>query len=1135
MSNLLKRFYLLAIVVVVAIVGGFYAQYANSRAVVHENATKLAGASAGVLTAQVEGWLTKQAGVVEGAGDFLRLNRWNEADALAYLKELKENNPAFSSLYFVSVDNKMINATGWKPPVDFDLRKRPWYVSAIDANHLVYTEAFLNASRKALIVTIAKPVYGLDGVLLGVVGGDVSVRTVMKIVLDKKVGETGFSFLVDGNESMLAHPYDYSNTQTEVSALSPEYLAAARLAAQSRRAVRIKLEGRDGLLDYRPIRGTAWKLGSFVSLEDLTRDEEQVAAGFFLALLVSVFVLAAMFVLLIRFVIGPLSRLSEGVEQIDAEKLSAYRLPVPGDGEFASVTRKINRLIDKAGNYMEQLEQKVEERTEDLLAANQELIAMNEELSAMNEEIASLNQNLGEMNDTLETRVNERTADLSATLKMQAVLRDISEAALHEAPLQELFAQVHQRVEQVLPAKNFYISLIDDTGNQLVRPYCADETGLIPLQSRVGGGGLTDYVMRLRRAVFVSPGELSRLQDSGELTGRRSNYSSWAGAPLFDSADRVFGTISAFSVGEETRPLQASDLEALTIIAAQVSQAIERHRAAQHLSESEQRFRLAMEFSGTGYLDLDLVQRQLLLSSNWRDRLGFQDQESILTWDTYQRLVHPEDAEARQQSLDSYLQGTQSLHETEYRLRLPDDSWIWVLARFKAVRDEDGTPMRLLGTLSDITELKLREAKEKQRAEQDGLTGVLNRQGLAVKAAAVFSGETGGTLALINIDDFDLINAVHGRDVGDEYLIEFARFLCDRLDKQVHISRFGGDEFILLFTGSESSQLARQAFEAMTSARIQTRAGGFHVHVSCGIADCPTTGCGLDWLVQQADLALKHAKEQGKRRCRFFEPAMLEAVGRRHAIREHLNTALERDELHLVYQPIFDISREPVRAVGYEALLRWNSPVLGVVSPVEFIPVAESTNLILQIGKWVLAEACRFSARWHERTGSHAAVAVNLSAVQLAEPGFDRQVWEILQQTGVPAAALQLEVTESVLMTDLDLNAAVLSKLRAYGIGVSLDDFGTGYSSFTYLAKLPITTLKIDKSLTDAISGEQENKSLPLLKSVFHLANQLGHEVVVEGIETEEQLQALKAIGFSYCQGFLLGRPETEQNLCEAK
>jgi diguanylate cyclase (GGDEF)-like protein/PAS domain S-box-containing protein len=868
----------------------------------------------------------------------------------------------------------------------------------------------------------------------------------------------------------------------------------------------------------------------FVSLGDLVLDEKSVVGGVLPTILVSVLVLGAMCFLLVRFFIAPLARLSEGVSQVDAENLSAYRLPVSGTGEFAAVARKINCLIDKAGSYMSELEQKVDERTQEFQAANQELIAMNEELTAMNEEIASLNQNLSQMNDTLEIRVADRTAELSAALKMQAVLRDIAEVAVHEAPLEEVFKKVHQLVELVLPAKNFYISLLDETGDHFVRPYCADETGRILRQRRVGGGGLTDYVLQQGRAVFISPDDLSRLQQRGELTSARANYSGWMGVPLIDSSDRFFGTISAFSVGEETKALQKSDLEALTIIAAQVSQAIERHRTASDLRESEERFRLAMEFSGTGYLDVDLAQRSLLLSENWRQRIGFLIGETILPWDEYILLVHPEDAERRQRSLDSYLQGTRPIHETEYRLGLPDGSWIWVLARFKAVRDEAGTPIRLLGTLSDITELKRREQRERHRAEHDELTGTLNRQGLTVKAANIFAGKTGGALALINIDDFDLINAVHGRDVGDEYLLEFARFLRSKMDEKVHIARFGGDEFILLFSGPDGVQQARDAFAAMDSVEIQTRAGGFHVHISCGIADCPTTtGGALDWLVQQADLALKHAKEQGKRRFRCFEPSMLEAIRRRHAIHEQLNQALAQNELYLVYQPIFDIRRDPADIVGYEALLRWNSPVLGSVPPLEFISVAESTKLILQIGKWVLEEACRFSARWQQQKGVFAPIAVNLSAIQLAQPDFGEQVRTILDQTGVPAEALHLEVTESVLMTDLEQNAAILSTLRDWGIGISLDDFGTGYSSFTYLAKLPITTLKIDKSLIDGISDERESKNQPLLKSVLHLADQLGHEVVVEGVESAEQLRAIKAMGFRYCQGFLLARPELEQ------
>lgn len=1133
MSSLFKRFYLLAFIVVVSIAFGFYAQYLNSRVVINENARKIAAASAAVLSGQIESWLAQQAAVIDAAGDFIRLERWQPADSIAFLRQLQSANPAFSSLYFTSTDNEMINPGGWKPPAGFDLRKRTWYVRATEENKLIITETFLNASKNELIVTIAKPVYSLQGKLLGVVGGDVSVRTVMKFVTDKKIGETGFAYLVDGNDAILVHPRLLTNFSDTAPPLSGEYMRASRLAEQSDAGIiPVQLEGRDGFLDFRPIMGTRWKLGSFASLEDLALDEQQIALGFFLALLVSMLVLLSLFYLLSRLVVRPLTDLNEGIGFIDPENLSAYRLSVPMTEEFAMVARTINRLIDKAGSYMDELERKVDERTQDLQGANQELnamneelIAVNEELTAMNEEVASLNQTLGDMNETLEQRVFDRTVELSAALAMQSVLRQISEVALHEMSMEEMFAKVHRLVETVLPARNFYVSLFNESRTHYLRPYCADETGTIPLLSSVEERRLTDYVVRNRRAMFLDPGDLARLEEQGELTTGRALYSAWAGVPLFDSRDRVMGALAAFSVETEVKPLREQDLDALTIIAAQVSQAIERKRTANELKKSEERFRLAMDFSGTGYLDVDLNLRMLHLSENWRARLGLQETEGEIPWDRYLERVHPEDAEKRQKSLDTYLEGYSDIHSTEYRLKLPDGNWIWVMGRFKAIRDSAGKPVRLLGTLSDISALRLREEQERFRAEHDELTGMLNRQGLTARAPWLLQEDTGCLLALIDIDDFDLINAVHGRDVGDQYLVAFSSFLRQAFGNEVLIARYGGDEFILLFPGQAAREFAAQAFSTLDSVWIETNVGGFYVHMSCGMAECPDGGCDLEWLVQQADLALKHAKEQGKRRVRFFESSMLEAVGRRHAIREQLNEALTRNEHYLEFQPIFSIGVESAEPVGYEALLRWENPLLGGISPAEFIPVAETTGLILPLGKWVLEQACQFSLQWQKKTGRYVTVAVNLSALQLGQPGFVEMIRGVLSQYVLPAEYLQLEVTESVLMTDLEKNAGVLSRLRECGIRVSLDDFGTGYSSFTYLAQLPITALKIDKSLIRDLSGEFGNKNLALLKAVLHMAGLLGHEVVVEGVETAEQLSTIRQIGFVLAQGYWLGKP----------
>lgn len=446
MGNLYRKFYILALIVILTIAGGLYTQYLNSRALVHENAERLAAASVAVMTRQIEGWLTMQSQVVVDAAEFIGLKRWRDEDVLEYLKALKQANPAFASLYFASVDNRMINASGWQPPPGFDLRKRPWYVMTLVQSRLVFTEAFVNASKDAMIVTIAKPVRDSEGTLLGVIGGDVSVGTVTKLVVEKKIGKSGFSFLVDGNNNVLAHP-DYPRERLTGTPLDADHLRAVQKAeANPDGAAKVSLRGSEGFLDYQPIAGTTWKLGSFISLDDFFRTEEQMTTAFLLVLLVSVLILLAFLFLLRRFVIAPLALLKDGVASIDVDNLSENRLPIRGKDEFAAVTRTINGLLDKAGGH----------------------------------------------------------------LAMQGVLREIAEAAVRASSLDELYHKVHQSVSRVLPAKNLYVSLIDSVHCQLVRPYCADETATIPLQRPLAEQGLTNYVIRQRRAVFVTPDLLDR-------------------------------------------------------------------------------------------------------------------------------------------------------------------------------------------------------------------------------------------------------------------------------------------------------------------------------------------------------------------------------------------------------------------------------------------------------------------------------------------------------------------------------------------------------------------------------------------------------------------------------------------------
>ena len=713
--------------------------------------------------------------------------------------------------------------------------------------------------------------------------------------------------------------------------------------------------------------------------------------------------------------------------------------------------------------------------------------------------------------------------------EMQRVLREIAEAAVVESSLGELYQTVHQLLLRVLPAENCNFAMLDDSGQHIVAPYCVDESRTIQRERPVGQG-ITEYVMHQGKAMHVTLDEWRRLQASGEIKLHFAPVQNYLGAPLVDSQGQAFGVLSINVMGE-SYTFQEEDVEALSIIAAQVSLAIERKKAQEALRDSEARFRLAMEFSGIGYMDIDIQHRTMRLSSYWRKKFGLQVEGDILPWDALLAYIFPEDELQRETSLFAYLRGDQANHEGEYRFRLPDGSWIWVLARAQAIRNSAGQPIRLVGTLSDITELKLRAEQEKYKAEHDELTGLVNRQGFAAKVESLLEGAESGALVLIDVDEFDLINDVYGHMTGDRYLIGFARILHEHCSLASIVGRFGGDEFILFFPGSDGLQQSKDAFARLKDVCLDTPAGSFSVRTSWGIALCPDQGKDLQLLIRHADLALHHAKKHGKWRYKLYEPQLQETVYRRHAIREGLNKAIGHNEFHLVYQPIFDIQPEQAIVVGYEALLRWESPILGIISPTEFIPIAENSNLILPMGQWVFEEACRFLAAFREKAGHDVILSVNVSMRQLAQPNFVQQVEETLRKAGVHAAAFNLEVTESILMADVEKSVDCLESLRELGMAISLDDFGTGYSSFTYLAKLPISTLKIDKSLVDDLTDNGENNSLPLLESLLYMANRLGYRVVAEGVETPEQLRLLKENGCFFGQGYLLGKPSLARDI----
>jgi PAS domain S-box-containing protein len=358
--NLYLKFSALMTVVILLISIGLYAQYIYSRSMAQDSAKKIADLSVLALKNEIEGWLAGKTQVVHDAGNLVAFMRGQENTVLMQLKTVLKNNPEFSSLYFGGVDNRMINASGWQPPPGFDLRRRPWYVVALVQNKLVITEAFLNASGDDVIVTIAKPVYALDGTLLGVVGGDVSVRTVMRMVQTTKE-PTGFAFLLDGNRKFLAQTVKRERSVEPVEDTATVNQAFQKLLdmvrTESTGVFPYRMDGRNGVVAIQHLSGTNWILGSFIPLEAFLKTDEQLKRAFIFTLGSTVALLMTMFFLVGRFVVSPLLVLDDNIGRVDVENSPAYRIPDVGSAEFGKLTKTFNDVLDKATYYLARMKE----------------------------------------------------------------------------------------------------------------------------------------------------------------------------------------------------------------------------------------------------------------------------------------------------------------------------------------------------------------------------------------------------------------------------------------------------------------------------------------------------------------------------------------------------------------------------------------------------------------------------------------------------------------------------------------------------------------------------------------------------------------------------------------------------------
>ncbi|HUY82011.1 MAG TPA: EAL domain-containing protein [Acidobacteriaceae bacterium] len=474
-----------------------------------------------------------------------------------------------------------------------------------------------------------------------------------------------------------------------------------------------------------------------------------------------------------------------------------------------------------------------------------------------------------------------------------------------------------------------------------------------------------------------------------------------------------------------------------------------------------------------------------------------------------------------------------SVRDLEYQAYRKDGSKMWLLENARVVRDTSGATLYYEGTVANITDRKAAEEKVQYLAYYDALTGLPNRTLLEDRLTRALASarrrKEKVAVLFLDLDRFKDINDAFGRPLGDLLLQEFAKRLerCVREQDSVarlDVGRLNGDEFLIVLTGikdiSEAAVAAKRFMDTMT-VEFAIQGHSLVITFSLGISIFPEHGVDGETLIKNADAAMNCAKDRGRNNFQFFTEDMNAQIVERLALESSLRLALDRKEFFLVYQPQMDIVTGKI--TGVEALLRWQHPELGLVPPDKFIPIAEKSNLIQPIGEWVLRTACAQARKWQDEGLDAVPVAVNVSMVQFRQENFRKLIGKVLLETGLASQYLELELTESLLLSDAEMTLSVLQDLKAMGLKLAIDDFGTGYSSLSYLKRFPISKLKIDRSFIRDVAVNPDDAAITT--AIIAMAKQLKLKVIAEAVEDEAQLLFLRENHCDEIQGYYFCKP----------
>lgn len=748
----------------------------------------------------------------------------------------------------------------------------------------------------------------------------------------------------------------------------------------------------------------------------------------------------------------------------------------------------------------------------------------------------------------VETRLRNEKARLTAQLNEQiswlTVLSKVGQSVASTLDLDEVLRRIVEAGVYLTRADEGFLALLDDQSGQIyLRAVKNIEQDKIRTLRAPVNDSLLGSVIRSGRPLRTSQSTNSQplKVSTGFLVHSLLHVPILSkGKPLGVLSVDNRGSKRSFTEADEAQLTSLVDYAAVALENARLYQQAqqeitERTRVESALRESEERFALAVRGANDGLWDWDFTSELIYYSPRWKSMLGYNEDEIGYSPEEWFKRVHPEDIERTKLDISAHLKGVTLHFENEHRMLHKDGTYRWILSRGLAVWNAKGIAHRMAGSQTDITDRKYAEQKLLRDAFYDTLTSLANRalfidrlkysvERAKRKEKYLFA------VLFLDLDRFKDVNDSLGHMLGDQLLVAVARMLEGGLRATDTVARLGGDEFVILLEDinhiSDATRIAdwvQNKFEAP----FQLNGHEVFITTSIGIVLSATGYNQPEDVLRDADIAMYVAKANGKSRFEIFDPTMRERIMERLSLENDLRQAIEREELRVHYQPI--ILLDSGKIIGFEALARWQHPQRGLLAPIDFIPMAEENGLILLIDRWVMREACQHMVEWHKESpqAPPLTISVNISGKQILQPDLIEFVDQTLQETGLEARFLKLEITETTIMEKSELTMSVFKKLQDLGVQVQIDDFGIGYSSLSYLSHFPINALKIDHSFVSKMA--ENGNHLQIIQAIITLTQRLGVGVIAEGVETEGQLNQLKELGCEFGQGYLVSRPIDEE------